>query len=370
VTGDAIRRIPLIVKLVDWPPQDRSLWLAGLQPSDGLDDAQHAETLSPLSIVAARRGYGRYLAYLIDAGICHSHETGAARITPSRMAGYVKALQANRNVNTSVKMRVFELRMATRIMDPDADLNWLTRPDGRSLDTIFPSEPKAITPPHPRDILASGLALIDEATEQIDSIGITCHAAERLRDGLLIGVLATLALRVRTLSEMRLGRQLRRIGEVWWLCFEPDDLKNGRRLEFELPSQLASAIDVYLDTARPFFLRGGSCNAVWLTRSASAYSIAGIATMIGRRYARGETCISGPHLSRHALATGIAAAEPHNPGLAASVLGVSDFVVQKHYDRARQVDAARHLTADLQAEREQTRQVAERAFGVRLGQTR
>jgi hypothetical protein len=166
VTGDAIRRIPLIVKLVDWPPQDRSLWLAGLQPSDGLDDAQHAETLSPLSIVAARRGYGRYLAYLIDAGICHSHETGAARITPSRMAGYVKALQANRNVNTSVKMRVFELRMATRIMDPDADLNWLTRPDGRSLDTIFPSEPKAITPPHPRDILASGLALIDEATER------------------------------------------------------------------------------------------------------------------------------------------------------------------------------------------------------------
>jgi hypothetical protein len=41
-------------------------------------------------------------------------------------------------------------------------------------------------------------------------------------------------------------------------------------------------------------------------------------------------------------------------------------VVEKHYSRARQIDAGRRLTADFEAEREETRALAERAFGEKL----
>jgi integrase len=364
VKADEQRR--LVLKLQDWPDRDQKLWLNGIQPSDGLDEIRHAETLKPLSVKAAARGYGRYLAFLAEHECIKRDEIGAERITPRRMVSFVKTLQTAGTKNATIKMRIFELRMAARIMCPEAELDWLTRPGGRSLDALFPISQKEINPPPSRDLLKSGQKLICEALAQYARDGMKHLVAQKLRDGLLIGVLAALAPRVRSLAEMRLGKQLRQIGDTWWLIFEPNDLKNRTRLEFEFPRQLTAALDVYLQVARPFLLKGKACQAVWVTHNGSGFEIAGIAKMIERRGGRNEVNITGPHLSRHALATSMAEADPENAGLVAAVLGISDFVVEKHYSRARQIDAGRRLTADFEAEREETRALAERAFGEKL----
>ena len=57
--------------------------------------------------------------------------------------------------------------------------------------------------------------------------------------------------------------------------------------------------------------------------------------------------------------------DPTNPGFAAVILGITDAVVNEHYRKARQADAARKLQANLRAERERTRATAERTFGLR-----
>ena len=75
----------------------------------------------------------------------------------------------------------------------------------------------------------------------------------------------------------------------------------------------------------------------------------------------------GPHRFRHAFATALAEADPSSPGLAAVILGITEAVVNEHYRKARQADAARKLQANLRAERERTRATAERAFGMRSG---
>ena len=48
----------------------------------------------------------------------------------------------------------------------------------------------------------------------------------------------------------------------------------------------------------------------------------------------------GPHRFRHAIATTATLRDPANPGLAAGVLGISGQVLEEHYNRAGQSQAA------------------------------
>jgi hypothetical protein len=133
----------MILRVEQWPAADQALWHAGTAPTEGLRRRRHADGLRPRSIQGAWQGYGRFLAVLTQYD---QHDLLAAALSPAErvnfesVALFFDALQAARNVDNTIKARLFHLRTALHIMLPKADFDWLTCPDGQSLDSLLQQE--------------------------------------------------------------------------------------------------------------------------------------------------------------------------------------------------------------------------------------
>jgi hypothetical protein len=404
----------LVMEFEDWPEADRRLWTAGEWINAKPRHPGLGSRLRPVTIRNAMRAYGRFLMVLEEAGELLPGESPAQRVTPERVATYLAALKAQDNRDNSIKVRLFDLRVAIRIMEPKAKLDWLTRPGGHSLDSLLKQEPREF-PIIPSPVLyAWGIGLMeDEMGERAPGEGEAGQAAgegtgrsrnnpaavtignepaggmrtrnasagrvaarydwseetlqiqrdRSFRDGLIIAILACRAPRLRSLADMRLDRHLRLVGEEFWLCFGKGDVKNRKPIEYSLPEGLTPYIHRYLDEVRPRLLQDLRSEWVWVIDEGGRFQDIGIGQMIRRRSLASFGHAFGPHRFRHALATTLAEEDPENPGLAAGLLGVTEQVVAGHYRRAKTTRTALRLQKQLAEERERTRLLAEREAG-------
>ena len=182
------------------------------------------------------------------------------------------------------------------------------------------------------------------------------------RNGLLIAVLSARAPRVRSMASLRLGRTVLRNGDTYRLVFENDDIKTGRRLEYDTPPDLTAAIDRYISVERLELLMGNSCDAFWLDKYGEPLSADNIADMIHRQSKRYLGKSFGPHRFRHDIGTTAPLTDPAHPGVAASILGISGRMVEQHYNRASQADVTQKFQASLQAQRARLESLARREF--------
>ena len=353
--------LPMVIKLEDWPEGDRRLWEAGQWLHTKPRKLGFGSKLQPVSIRNAMKSYGRYLAVRRDAGDLHPAETPAERVIPHRVSGFVTALREQGNKPNTIKTRLMELSTAVRIMQPETDLAWLTRPGGYSLDSLLPQEPQDF-PIIPSPVLYRwGLGLMDEsASREVMSF----EDDRAFRDGLIIAILACRAPRLRTLAGIRIGQQLKKIGEEFWLCFGKADVKNRKAIEYSLPENLAPYIQKYLDVVRPRMLGLVRTDWLWVIEQRAPFKDIGIATMIERRSLQRFGFAFRPHRFRHYLATTLAEEDPKNPGLAAALLGITEAVVAEHYRRVKQIRVAIQLQKQLADERDRTRLLAEREMNL------
>ena len=76
-----------------------------------------------------------------------------------------------------------------------------------------------------------------------------------------------------------------------------------------------------------------------------------------------STCTAfGRHRFRHAMGTTAPITDPAHPGVAAAILGISEAMVEKHYNLASQADVASIFHASLRKNRAATQSVARREF--------
>jgi hypothetical protein len=352
----------MVLRVEAWPVIDRQFWEAGVAPATGLRRRRHADTLTPRSIKAAWESYGRFLAVLAERGLLNLAIGPAERVTFETVAVFFDAFRAAGNADNTIKARLFHLRMALHIMTPKADFDWITRPDGYSLDSFLQQIPSDdIAPPSSAALFKWGLELMADEPLPANSFQRT-QFYRKYRDGLIIALLAGRAPRVGSLAQMRLGTNLYRLNGEYWAHLQSMIVKNKRELEYSLPPQLTPYIDRYLAEIRPVLLDAASTNALWGNGDGGANTYRAIETMMFRRTQRKFNRSFGPHAFRDAFASALATHDPRNPGLAAVILGITEGVVNVHYRKARQADAARKLQADLREERKRTRVVAEREF--------
>jgi hypothetical protein len=356
----------MVMPLNQWPHRDRILWEAGIAPQSGLRRRRlHAETLQPKSIEHAREGYGRFLAVLADQQILDTNLGPDERVTFETVAVFFNALEAAGNVRNTIKARLFHTRMALRIMTPEVDFNWVTRPEGCALDSLLPQEQKQDKfTPDARTLFAWGLSLMELPDESLwpRLPYKRIKLCRTFRDGLIIGLLACRAPRLGSLAQMRLGSNLYALNQEYWARLESSIVKNKNAIEYSLPAQLTPYIARYVKEIRPQLLDPERTDALWGNGDGGLLTYQAIETMIRRRTARDFEQCFGPHRFRDAFASTLAAADHQNPGLAAVVLGITEGVVHAHYRQARQTDAARKLQKNLREERERTSAIAQRAF--------
>jgi len=349
----------------NWPAAHRALWAAGIAPrTSRLARPRHADTLRPLSIRNAARAWGAYLVVLAEAGIDIAADDPAALVTPDHVASFVDTLAARGNAAGSIRVRLFDLRTALRIMQPAQDLGWLTRPGGVSINDWFEDDPEEAEKEilDPRVLTALGWDLIASA----NALPATDEDALRMyRNGLICLLLAALPIRIGTLSLMRLGVNVFDHGADILLRFSARETKNRKPLECAVPDHLLSAFRHHLDAIRPRMVRGEDDRWFWRNPDGTRFRYAGIMQMFRRVTAQKLGKESGTHVSRHGMATALADLAPDRPGLAAAVLGVGEGVVDRHYRRAEIRQAARLATNLLEAERDELRLRARTRFGHR-----
>ena len=136
-----------------------------------------------------------------------------AHVTPEIIDAFVEELHTRVGSVTRASYIDKIQRIAT-ILAPGRDLVWLGEIEA---DLRYDARPR---PKYHRIVssdrlLALGLELIrrGETSKHLTELA----RARLVRDGLMIALLALCPIRLRNLAELRVGRQLRRVGDSWWI---------------------------------------------------------------------------------------------------------------------------------------------------------
>ena len=162
------------------------------------------------------------------------------------------------------------LRGALRLICPDVDWSWLLKIAKRIAATATRIHQKYHMVTSER-LYALGVELMDHAAEAADAherMSLT-HALE-FRDGLVIAFLALIPLRSRTLTALRVGRQLVKTGDLWALDIPATDTKSGRPLDYPIAIELSWRIDLYLERFRCVIHGAGRHTSPWASISGAS----------------------------------------------------------------------------------------------------
>jgi hypothetical protein len=110
------------------------------------------------------------------------------------------------------------------------------------------------------DLLSLSRQLMNEALEMMDTLpedpSKQSEAARLARVAILIGILCRIPLRIHNLCSIRLGKNLKFVGDTddsLLLTFAEHETKNWIELEFSVGPRLRDLIKIYIDRFLPFF---------------------------------------------------------------------------------------------------------------------
>ena len=145
------------------------------------------------------------------------------------------------NRDTSIATSLHHLRSALRLICPEEDWSWLLMITKR-IAAAAPHKPKKFGQVSSDQLYLLGIELMDEAvTKASDQRKISKSTAMQYRDGLLIALLAVIAVRRRTVTALRTGSQLVRSDNLCGPRIPPEDVKGKRGLEFNISADLPGA---------------------------------------------------------------------------------------------------------------------------------
>ena len=342
--------------LDQWPAEDRQRWIEGLR-AGGLFEATGAGACwSPQSQRKFQHGYGRWLSWLNVTGQLDSAMHPGDRVTPTRVAAYVAALAATCAPYTCVG-RIQELYVTLRILAPRCDWRWLAELLATLRARATPIRDKRQRLRPAAELVELGRRLMREA--ETAARWSPRARAVQFRDGLMIALLAHRPLRIKNFAAIRLGRQLLRQGERYWLVFSPEETKTGRPWEAVFPEALLPCLARYLDHHRPVLLRGergtepADIDALWVSEVGTQLELGALGRRIRIHTDRAFGVSLPPHWFRDAAATTIAVEDPKHVADAHHVLGHASLATtERFYNQARSLEASRRhqaMLADLRA---------------------
>jgi integrase len=230
-----------------------------------------------------------------------------------------------------------KIRRIAQILAPGRDLVWLGELDA---DLRYAARPR---PKYHRIVsserlLALGLELIrrGETRKYLTDLA----RARLVREGVIIALLALCPIRLRNLAELGLGRQLRRIGETWWIILAADETKTGRPDERPVPEILSSSIDRWLEHWRTVFLKPG--DAFWPSTKGGPLAYTYVGHIITETTRRQLGVAVNPHLFRDCAVYTVAINAGDHMGIASGLLQHTDQrTVEKYYNKGPSLGAVR-----------------------------
>jgi integrase len=257
-------------------------------------------------------------------------------VTPKIIDTFLRDLR-ERVGSVTRAIYVGRIRQMVRILAPERDLGWLRDIEA---DLLYDARPR---PKYHRIVtsdrlLALGLELIDRGET---SVHLTALARARLvRDGLMIALLSLCPIRLRNFAGLRIGRQICRIGDTWWIVLDAVETKSGRPDERPVPEILTVHIDRWLERWRPLFLK--PADAFWASTKGGRLAYTYVGQVITETTLRELGVAVSPHLFRDCAVYTVAMEAGDRMGIASGLLQHTDRgTTEKHYNRGATIGAVR-----------------------------
>ena len=145
--------------------------------------------------------------------------------------------------------------------------------------------------------------------------------AARFRDALMVGSLIATTLRLRTFIAIDIEKHLDAPPGKFILRFGPEDMKDKRAHEFELPAQLVEPMRRYLLEYRQLPPHGELSTRLWIVKSGSPFTYEGFQHHMVRLTRKEFGIPLYPHAFRSIAATSIATDDPEHVTIIADVPG-------------------------------------------------
>ena len=224
-----------------------------------------------------------------------------------------------------------------RILVRGSDLDWL-----RDIESDLRYEARPRPKYHrivPTDrLLALGLELIVRGETSVHLTALT--RARLVRDGLMIALLSLCPIRLGNFAGLRIGRQICRIGDTWWIILHASETKSGRPDERPVPEILTEHIDRWLERWRPLFLKPS--DAFWTSIKGGPLAYTYVGQIITETTLRELGVAVNPHLFRDCAVYTVAMEAGDRMGITSGLLQHIDRdTTEKHYNKGASLDAVR-----------------------------
>ena len=327
--------------LINWPEADKAVWADLTAPGDALDQGGALSHLRATSQAGLIKRYGRWLEYLYQVHPETISERPAWRATPERVRDWCASLE-----HIAPPTRLTYVNGALQVLreaEPENDwrlqcrlLKSLTR-EVRRWDS-----PRKIGRIFPGPVLLE--AACDLAGPTAAAANTPLNAALMRRNGTMIALFTLAPIRLRSFSELTLGRSVLVTQKQITLVLSGDMTKNHLPWEVLAPPALETLLREYIHEVRPWLMRNleRPHDALWVGRMGEPYSYRTIANTIPAATCRQLGVPVSPHLFRDAAATTIAQMAPENVLSIAPILGHSSSgIVERHYNHATAIEAGR-----------------------------
>jgi site-specific recombinase XerD len=340
--ASSVQRTIRSLPIEQWPEQDRSAWMAGCRPAERLRPGGAASHLKPISRDDLARRYGYFLDFLSRRGLLSQDKPAAGHVTRENVDAYLAELK-ERVSSVTVYGSTHKLRRASELMSPGQACVWLREIEN---DLALDMRPRS---KFDRLVLAevlveAGLSLIAEAETATKLTQLQC--ARRVRNGLMVALLALCPIRPKNFAALEIGRSLVEVKGQWWIVLAAHETKEKRADERPVDEILKPAIDRYITTFRPTLAaRAPASSALWLSSNNGApMSYSGVERAIKSTTLSTVGVEVSPHLFRASAASSAAINGRGNPHLATALLHhVDPTVTNEHYNRASSFSAAQSL---------------------------
>jgi integrase len=322
------------------------MWQAVIAEGDILDGCGPGADWAPTTKDNTRKAYGYWLYWLSVTEGLDETVNPMDRITPERIAAYVKSLEGAVASSTIFTYTLDLLRLAKPVA-PDKDWAWFTDIKNRLWARAKPAKNKSQRVRPSIDLFELGLDLMNNAA------GIKCRynsqASEtQYRDGLMIALLAARPLRLKNLASIEIGLHLIKVNGIYWLRFDADEVKNRKHIEVPVPEVLTPLIEQYCTIHRPILLGTSMSNSMWISRLSRQLSQSTIHYHIKNRTQKAFGVSLSPHLFRDCAATSVAIEDPAHVRIAMNILGHHSLATtQKYYDQSQMLAAGRTYQSAL-----------------------
>lgn len=331
--------------LAAWPENDRRAWEAALAPGDLLDGTVgagfHWRSATRFKYY---KGYGRWLTFIINAGLMTADGGPEDRVTQDRVRAYIQELESQTVSSWTLWSRLCELLVTIEAMFPSEDYGWLRRAVTYYRKARIDRRNKV-----PR--LRPVNEILDWALGQMAMVNADASVRNGdglFRDALIVAFLCCCPIRLRNLSMIELDRHLYRTSTGFGLRFAGPETKTGQPISMPIPDCLTEPLNQYITTWRPPLLAGRQSTRLWITRYGLPMRPRSVQAAITRTTKRAFGRSINAHLFRDCAATFVALEDPSHIGIVPPLLGHLDpRTAQRHYIQANQIVAGRHVRVSV-----------------------